>query len=153
MHLVNFPSVFSPRKVCTLVFHGRGLLKMRRRTWACKCGLDFLLFNRSSCEWMDHSFWHDCSFGSAQSCLSTLQGVPFIYLNLQPTASCPFAWKVYKINLNRPCIARYQKCYYWGRKYSFPWVWWNCIINLRSPAFSRWTKRKLITQFHPTHGK
>ena len=42
---------------------------------------------------------------------------------------------------------------YWGRKYYFPWVAWNGVINLRSPACSRWTKHKLITQFHPTHGK
>ena len=34
---------------------------------------------------------------------------------------------------------------YWGRKYHFPWVAWNWVINLRSLACSRWTKCKLIT--------
>ena len=32
----------------------------------------FFLFNRSSYEWMDRSFWHDCSSASPQSCF--LQG-------------------------------------------------------------------------------
>ena len=42
---------------------------------------------------------------------------------------------------------------YWGRKKGFQWVAWNWVINLRSPACSRWKKRKLTTQFHATTGK
>ena len=43
--------------------------------------------------------------------------------------------------------------HYWGRKYSFPWVAWNWVINLRFVHLQQAGERKLITQFHATHGK
>ena len=42
---------------------------------------------------------------------------------------------------------------YWGRKYSFPWVAWKWVINLRFVHLLQAEERKLITQFHATHGK
>ena len=42
---------------------------------------------------------------------------------------------------------------YWGRKYYFPWVAWNWVINLRFVHLLQAGECKLITKFHATHGK
>ena len=55
------------------------------------------------------------------------------------------------------CRAIYSKSggkfKYWGWKYSFPWVAWNWVINLRFVHLLQAGERKLIMQSHATHGK
>ena len=58
----------------------------------------------------------------------------------------------YQMSRSRRSSPKLQKLY-WGRKYSFPWVAWNWVINLRFVHLLQAGERKLITQFHATHGK